>query len=254
MFRKGCRDRLRSHLIGSQSPPGKSRTCFEGPFGELIRATGPMAKANPFRFSTKYQDDETDLLYYGYRYYSASTARWQSRDPKGELAGNNLYQFVVNRPVTHFDYLGLLTASNGVPHNSIRRHRNYLTFTLTCPKDTILVFESVDYSGVLARLHDIGLSDDKLQLAFGKFGGAADLGDEREEKTPNCDGKAVDVTVYMRTRLANQDYLNYLYIRYGLYGFPSVSESATMRAYAEGTVVTYDCVKCRKCLAMPWWP
>ena len=47
-----------------------------GPFGEVIRATGPMAKANPFRFSTKYQDDETDLLYYGYRYYNPSTGRW----------------------------------------------------------------------------------------------------------------------------------------------------------------------------------
>ena len=45
-----------------------------GPFGEVIRATGPMAKANPFRFSTKYQDDEADLFYYGYRYYNASTA------------------------------------------------------------------------------------------------------------------------------------------------------------------------------------
>ena len=44
-----------------------------GPFGEVIRATGPMAKANPFRFSTKFQDDETDLLYYGYRYYNPST-------------------------------------------------------------------------------------------------------------------------------------------------------------------------------------
>ncbi len=40
-----------------------------------------MAKAKPFRFSTKYQDDETDLLYYGYRYYNASTGRWNSRDP-----------------------------------------------------------------------------------------------------------------------------------------------------------------------------
>src|SRR5580692_3554463 len=27
-----------------------------GPFGEVIRTTGPMAKVNPFRFSTKYQD------------------------------------------------------------------------------------------------------------------------------------------------------------------------------------------------------
>ena len=57
-----------------------------GPFGEVIRATGPMAKANPFRFSTKYQDDETDLVYYGFRYYNASTGRWLSRDPLGDKA------------------------------------------------------------------------------------------------------------------------------------------------------------------------
>lgn len=57
-----------------------------GPFGEVIRATGPMAKANPMRFSTKYQDDESDLLYYGYRYYKPSTGTWLSRDPLGDLA------------------------------------------------------------------------------------------------------------------------------------------------------------------------
>jgi RHS repeat-associated protein len=56
-----------------------------GPFGEVIRATGPMAKVNPFRFSTKYQDDETGLLYYGYRFYNPSTGRWLSRDPIDEL-------------------------------------------------------------------------------------------------------------------------------------------------------------------------
>jgi RHS repeat-associated protein len=52
-----------------------------GPFGEEIRTTGTMSKMNPFRFSTKYQDDETGLLYYGYRYYGPSTGRWLSRDP-----------------------------------------------------------------------------------------------------------------------------------------------------------------------------
>ena len=56
-----------------------------GPFGEVIRQTGPMAKANLIRFSTKYQDDESDLLYYGYRYYKASTGTWVSRDPKPEV-------------------------------------------------------------------------------------------------------------------------------------------------------------------------
>ena len=78
-----------------------------GPFGEVIRATGPMAKANPFRFSTKYQDDETDLLYYGYRYYNASTGRWTSRDPAQEDGGENLYGFVSDDPVNGRDPFGL---------------------------------------------------------------------------------------------------------------------------------------------------
>jgi RHS repeat-associated protein len=80
-----------------------------GPFGEVIRATGPMAKAKPFRFSTKYQDDETDLLYYGYRYYSASTGRWLSRDPIEERGGRNLFAFVRNAPVLGYDALGRIT-------------------------------------------------------------------------------------------------------------------------------------------------
>ncbi len=97
-----------------------------GPFGEVIRATGPMAKVNPFRFSTKYQDDETDFLYYGYRYYNPSTGRWLSRDPIGELgfgralrmphvsrsAGPNLYSFTKNDAVDGYDIYGLLAGGS----------------------------------------------------------------------------------------------------------------------------------------------
>ncbi len=78
-----------------------------GPFGELVRSSGSMARVNPFRFSTKYQDDESDLLYYGYRYYNPSTGRWLSRDPIEEKGGVNLYSFVNNRPVGTVDALGL---------------------------------------------------------------------------------------------------------------------------------------------------
>ncbi len=77
-----------------------------GPFGEVIRATGPMTKLNPFRFSTKYQDDESDLLYYGYRYLNTSTGRWPNKDPMGEAGGINLYGFVRNNPVNQIDILG----------------------------------------------------------------------------------------------------------------------------------------------------
>ncbi len=62
-----------------------------------------MAKANPFRFSTKYQDDETGLLYYGYRYLRYG--QWLSREPIGGKGGRNLYSFVGN--TLGVDYLGL---------------------------------------------------------------------------------------------------------------------------------------------------
>jgi RHS repeat-associated protein len=98
-------------VLPVKRPVHRSRTCSEGPFGELLRATGPMAKANPFRFSTKYQDDETDLLYYGYRYYGASTGRWISRDPVGEVGGLSLYGFIENSPFGAVDLYGLSCAS-----------------------------------------------------------------------------------------------------------------------------------------------
>jgi RHS repeat-associated protein len=82
-----------------------------GPFGEVIRATGLMAKPNPFRFSTKYQDDETDLLYYGYRFYSAGLGKWMSRDPAGEKGGLNVYGFVYEDPIDNVDPVGLAGCS-----------------------------------------------------------------------------------------------------------------------------------------------
>jgi RHS repeat-associated protein len=78
-----------------------------GPFAEPIRASGPMDKVNPIRFSTKYTDYQSGLVYYGYRYYGPATGRWLSRDPTGERGGVNLYGFVRNTPLNLFDYLGL---------------------------------------------------------------------------------------------------------------------------------------------------
>jgi RHS repeat-associated protein len=98
-FRKARRLCLHSQRLRNQSPLESPRTCFEGPFGELLRATGPIVRANPFRFSTKYQDDETDLLCYGYRYYNPSTGRWLSKDPLEEMGGLNLYCMTKNNAV-----------------------------------------------------------------------------------------------------------------------------------------------------------
>ncbi len=77
-----------------------------GPFAEPIRASGPMAKANPIRFSTKYTDYQSGLLYYGYRYYAPLTGRWLGKDPIEEEGGENLYAFAFNAPISSFDALG----------------------------------------------------------------------------------------------------------------------------------------------------
>ncbi len=89
---------------------GTTTAAYEyGPFGEVIRSTGTISKTNPYRFSTKYQDNESDLLYYGYRYYSQSTGRWLSRDPIGEKGGINIIAFVQNEALSRIDRNGLVS-------------------------------------------------------------------------------------------------------------------------------------------------
>jgi RHS repeat-associated protein len=88
-----------------------SATYEYGPFGEVLRANGTMARANPFRFSTKYQDDETDLFYYGFRYYRPSTGRWINKDPLEEHGSANPYAFVCNAPTGAFDPDGRISVT-----------------------------------------------------------------------------------------------------------------------------------------------
>ena len=79
------------------------------PFGEALRAEkfDPAVGDQPFRFSSKFTDDETGLIYYGARYYSPSLGRFINRDPIEEAGGLNLYGFCGNDGVNCVDYLGL---------------------------------------------------------------------------------------------------------------------------------------------------
>ncbi|NLH72946.1 MAG: RHS repeat-associated core domain-containing protein [Verrucomicrobia bacterium] len=79
-----------------------------GPFGEPIRISGAISILNPIRFSSKYTDDQSGLVYYGYRYYNPSTGRWINRDPIGELGGKSIYGFVKNDVCGLVDPYGLM--------------------------------------------------------------------------------------------------------------------------------------------------
>jgi RHS repeat-associated protein len=77
------------------------------PFGQTLRATGPMAEENRFQFSTKRCDRTTDLELYEFRVRRADLG-WPNRDPIGEEGGPNLYGFVYNDPIQNVDSLGMI--------------------------------------------------------------------------------------------------------------------------------------------------
>ena len=84
------------------------------PFGQLVAqykyssTAGSILSRLPFGFSTKYTDKETDLLYYGLRFYNPVTGGWASKDPIEEAGGENLYVLAENDPVGKFDLIGAL--------------------------------------------------------------------------------------------------------------------------------------------------
>ena len=113
-------------------------------FGNTVAESGSMADFFPHRFSTKYYDAETDLYYYGYRYYSPSLGRWISRDPAEERGGLSLYLFCFNDGVSHADFQGLssirfftrndsgeerdISSENDVFHVFVNRDRTWGNF------------------------------------------------------------------------------------------------------------------------------
>jgi RHS repeat-associated protein len=65
---------------------GSSAAQYEyGPFGALIGESGLLANINRFLFSTKWYDTESELYYYGNRYYNPSIEKWENRDPLSAL-------------------------------------------------------------------------------------------------------------------------------------------------------------------------
>ncbi|MBO7686982.1 MAG: RHS repeat-associated core domain-containing protein [Kiritimatiellae bacterium] len=75
-------------------------------FGRTISQSGSLADFFRHRFSTKYNDPETSLSYYGFRFYAPDRCIWINIDPMEEEGGLNLYGFCRNRPVSAFDVLG----------------------------------------------------------------------------------------------------------------------------------------------------
>ncbi len=78
------------------------------PFGELLvnQKVGPYE--TPYKFTGKEQDPETDLTYFGARYYDAALGIWLGVDPLAEkYPAISPFTYVFNNPIKYIDPTGM---------------------------------------------------------------------------------------------------------------------------------------------------
>jgi RHS repeat-associated protein len=74
-------------------------------FGKQTASSGLLT--NPFQFTGREFDSQTNLYYYRARYLDPATGRFLSEDPVGFSVGVNFYGYVLNNPVNLIDPVGL---------------------------------------------------------------------------------------------------------------------------------------------------
>jgi RHS repeat-associated protein len=71
--------------------------------------TPQSGKGNPYTFTGRQLDEETELYYYRARYDDSGKGRFLQRDPLGCLDGINLYEYVGGHPTRRLDSTGLFS-------------------------------------------------------------------------------------------------------------------------------------------------
>jgi len=74
-------------------------------YGEELRGlASPDPDGNKYQFTEKERDSETELDYFGARYYDSEIGRWISVDPLADkYPGLSPYSYVANNPLINFD-------------------------------------------------------------------------------------------------------------------------------------------------------
>ncbi len=112
---------------------------------------------NPWRFSSKRFDDTTGLIAYGNRHYDPSMGRWTSPDPLFFYDTPNLYAYVKNDSVNHYDLYG---------HFSIDDTWNYAQAFFNWTYSYWAQVESLSSTNSFEKIGRYLLGDDFYNLSF----------------------------------------------------------------------------------------
>ncbi len=190
------------NLIGlANARDGTTAARYEyGPFGEGLPPLPPNEASHGFGFSTRYQDEETGLLYCGYRYYSPSPGRWLSREPlheyafwkarnealelpeppsDGTLFGLEEYVYVKNAPIGNIDRLGLAGSCDQLVRKALRsRDSQKLLLQMTkagFPAPTITGADAEAYCSFPGYLGDYDCPSRRGQICCLNVAGSAEV-------------------------------------------------------------------------------
>ena len=98
-------DGLGSVTSLSSSAGALAQTYTRDSFGKQTASSGSLT--NPFQYTAREFDAETNLYFYRARYYDPETGRFMNEDPIGISGGLNLYSYVKNSPINLTDATGL---------------------------------------------------------------------------------------------------------------------------------------------------
>jgi RHS repeat-associated protein len=102
------------HLTGTNVDTDESGAILEVldyyPYGNVRLDEQSGSYENPYKYTGKELDEETDLYYYGARYYNANIGRFVSQDPWGgnikDPQSFNKYSYALNNPMKYTDPTG----------------------------------------------------------------------------------------------------------------------------------------------------
>ena len=97
------------------------------PFGETLIEEHYNSDRNPYLYNGKELDEETELYFYGERYYDAKISRFYSVDPKTEdLQTQSPYLYAGNNPILYVDVNG----EYGLPSHIILKYPKFASYII----------------------------------------------------------------------------------------------------------------------------
>lgn len=101
-------DGLGSTVALTNSSGAVERVYAYDSFGRFAQQQGSLSLTNPYTYTRREYDIESDLHYYRARYYFSGTGRFLQEDPLGHFGGVNFYTYVLNDPHNRTDASGLV--------------------------------------------------------------------------------------------------------------------------------------------------